>query len=77
MNKVTTRVQETWDLCPKEFKVFAYVVLAAVLEQLAKDLNVDFFSFLPEVYRVAAYNIVVVFIVETIKRLRESETGGK
>lgn len=71
MKKVRRRVQKVWDKSPKELKVLVYVAVAAALEAVSKEINVDFFKFVPEIYRVAAYNLVVVFLVEMSKRLKE------
>jgi len=73
VKKLRKEAQRLWDVSPKELKVLLYVALAAALEAIAKELNVDLFKFVPEVYRVATYNLVVVFLVEMAKRLKEGK----
>jgi len=70
MKKIKREVKRLWEISPKELKVLLYVAIAAALEAVAKELNADFFKFIPEIYRVAAYNLVVVFLVEMAKRLK-------
>ena len=70
--KVTFRqkIQKIWDISPKEFKVFTYIVASAFLETVVKALNIDVFTFVPVTYRLAVYNLVVVILVEMAKRLK-------
>ncbi len=71
VKRLQSETQRIWEASPKEAKVFIYILVSALLNQFLKDFRVDFLYFIPEVYRIAVYNLIVVFIVEMAKRIQE------
>jgi phage-related holin len=65
------KLQKVWDGFPKEVKVLFYMSLAAAIDQLVKELDPSLLTFVPTYLRVSVLNIVIVFLVEMAKRLRE------
>jgi len=70
LKKIVDFLKKVWDRLPKEGKVAVYLFGAAVLEQISKDIRPEFFSFIPLIYRLAIFNLIEVFLVEMVKRLK-------
>lgn len=73
MEKVITKAQTVWNGLPKEVKVSTYMLGAALLDQAAKDLTPEMINFIPTAYRLMAFNLIEVLIVEMVKRLRATK----
>lgn len=71
MKKVFDFIQKAWNWLPKEFKVAVYMSGAVALDQLAKDITPELITFVPVAYRIIIFNLVEVFLVEMIKRIKE------
>jgi hypothetical protein len=71
--EVLKRIQAFWDRLPKEVKVSAYMFVAALLDQVATDLKPEMIYFIPTGYRIMAFNLLEVALVETVKRLRPTK----
>lgn len=64
-------LQSFWNWLPKTLKVAIYLAGALILDQLTKDLNLNFLNFIPVAYRLILFNLLEVFIVEGAKDLRK------
>ena len=64
LKSVFITLKGTWDSLPREFKVFGYIVAAAVIDQAVQAVNAETFSFVPVAYRIAVYNLVIVFLTQ-------------
>ena len=74
--KIQKKVIAFWDWLPKEGKVAVYMFGAVVLDQLAKDITAELFTFIPVTYRLTFFNLLEVILVEMSKRFQEYRKKG-
>lgn len=67
-------VEQTWDSLPREFKVFGYLVAAAIIDQAIQAINPETLSFIPIAYRIAAFNLIIVFLTQLKGRVLTVKT---
>lgn len=63
-------IKRFWEWLPKEAKVSLYMFGAVALDNWAKTIQPEALGMIPVAYRVLAFNLLEVFLVETAKRIR-------
>ena len=75
LDLTATGLQNFWNRLPKEAKVSLYMFGAVVLDNWAKSIHPEVLTMIPPAYRILAFNLIEVFLVETAKRIRAAAQG--